>query len=187
MKANKILIIIQISLMYISQILLLLSGIILVELASDLQDLMAALFIAGIVLSLVSTAVSIAILVLSVISIFKKNNENMTLFTMIIKLVAIPWYIGNFVLCGFLIAGMLNPFLLLAIPLMICLFVCVTYIDMLAVSANNIAIIISELKKKAAKPSFLLIFGMILQTVFCIDIVGAILTYIDHKKNIITE
>ncbi len=182
MKVNKVLIIIQLAIMYISEILLALAAFPNVFNLQELENASGALFIAAIVTSLVAVLFAFAILVPSIISIFKKNNEDMTLFTMIIKLAAIPWYIINFILCGFMLAGALNPFMFFAIPFMIAIFECVTYIDMFAVSFNNVAVLISELRTKTIKPSALLIVGMVFHFIFCLDVLGAIFTYVNYRK-----
>lgn len=182
MRTNKILIILQLCLMYISQACILIGGLVVFDDNATLQEVMNLLFRSGVIIALATTVLSIGILVPAIISIFKKNNEDMTRFTMIIKLAAIPWYIMNFVLCTMLVAGMLNPFLVLGIPIMVFIFVCITYINMFVVSANNVAGIIGQLKDRTLKINPLLIVGVIFHFIFCLDILGAIFTYANHRK-----
>ena len=182
MKANKILIIIQLSMMYLSQLLMLI-GVLQYE-TEELQHNMGYFLMAGLIVAIVVAVLSMGLLVPSFISIFKKNNEDMTKFTMIIKLAAIPWYIVNFVVCSMVILGMLNPFFLMGIPLFAFIFVSTTYINMLAVSANNIGVIISELITHKIKSNGLLIVGMIFHFMFCLDVLGAIFTYVNYRKSI---
>lgn len=183
MKANKILLIIQTVLMYISMIAMYVAELILPNNEVDYGYISTPMFYASIAINGVALAITVAIIVLSIITIFKKKVEDATQFTMIIKVVLIPWYIANFALWGLLAAAMLNPFLFFVIPLVICISTVGTYVFMFGCSFNNICTLISELKAKKIKINGLFIAGMILQIFFCIDIVGAILTFIAHKKN----
>ncbi len=183
MKITKPLLIIQLALMYLSEILITIGALVVVEAENEtLQIVMKWFFFSGIILAGVVAFLSTFILIPIIMSIFKKNNQDMTKFTMIIKLAAIPWYILNFIMCFFTIAGMFNPFMMIGIPFMIVIFVCITYIDMVVVSANNVAVIISELKTKQIKFSPLLIIGIIFHFIFCLDVLGAIFTYVNYKK-----
>lgn len=182
MKVNKILLIIQTALMYVSLILLIIPAFALLSYAGDNNIVYMALFTAGVVVGLVAALIAAGVIVPSIVSIFTNNNEDMSKFTMIIKLASIPWYVGNFAMWGLLVAGMLNPFLLIAIPLVICIAVFITYVDMLSISMNNICVIISNLRKKKYQPNALLIVGMVFQFIFCLDILGAIFTYLDCNK-----
>ncbi len=181
MKANKVLIIIQLLLMYIAGILMFVSA--LTPISEETEQIIRALFFTGLGMAVAVAVYSCAILIPSFISIFKKNNVDMTRFTMIIKLAAIPWYILNFIFCVFLIAGMLNPFMMIAIPLMILILVSLTYIDLLPVSVNNVAVIISDFRAKTLKPNGFLIVGMVFHFIFCLDVLGSIFTFVNYKKN----
>ena len=122
------------------------------------------------------------IFVLSIITIFKKEIVDSTKLIMILKLALIPWYIANFVLWGLLVAGMFNPFLMIGIPIVITISAIGTYVLMFSSSIVNVCTIIGELKNKTLKPSGLLIAGMALQFIFCLDGLGAVFTYIVCNK-----
>ena len=87
------------------------------------------LLVAFLVLSILVFPICILNTVFPIISIFK-GEYNPSKTTMIVKLVLIPWYILNYVMCGFIVAGCLNPFLMLAIPIIIIIASLVTYIYM---------------------------------------------------------
>ena len=184
MKVSKVLSIIQLSLMYISLILIIIAAIPFMASADVPEGLSLGLFIAGITCGSLALGVAIAIYVISFISIFKNNTVNHTQYVMINKIVAIPWFIGNFVLYALLIAGMLNPFLMMAIPVVIFLGVVITYLDMLSSTMINVGYLISAWRNKILKPNALSIIGVILEFIFCVDFLGAIFVFIDNKKQI---
>ena len=182
MKASRVLLIIQTSLMYISMILFYIPAFNILNSDDTLNDGYKALLITGVSLAVLASLLAIVSMILSIVSIFLKNNKDNTKFIMILKIVLIPWYIASFTLWALMILGMLNPFLFFAIPIMIILSMFGTYIYMLSSSLNNICLIISNFKNKTLEVKPLFIVGMILQLFFCIDIVGAILDYIASKK-----
>ena len=63
-----------------------------------------------------------------------------------------------------------------------CIAVFITYVDMLSISMNNICVIISNFRQRRYKANALLIVGMVFQFIFCLDILGAIFTYLDCNK-----
>lgn len=182
MKASRALLIIQTTLMYISMILFYIPAFNILNSEDTLNNGYKATLITGLSLVIIAFLVAIATMILSTISIFLKNDKNNTKFIMIIKIILIPWYIANFTLWALMILGMLNPFLFVAIPIMIVLSMFGTYIYMLSSSLNNICLIISNFKNKTLEVKPLFIVGMILQLFFCIDIVGAILTFIASRQ-----
>ena len=187
MKVNKIFAIIQLALMYLSIVSLL----VYVNLDFNIEDLptaiSAALLITGLVAIVLAGLIASAICVISFISIFKKGTNNYTKLVMIHKIVAIPWFIGNFVFSVLLIGGMLNPFLLWGIPVVIAILVTNTYICMLSTSMMNVGYLISSWKNKVLKPSALLIIGLILEFHFCLDFLGAIFIFSGSKKQLSEE
>ena len=181
MKANKLLLIIQTALMYLSMILVYIP-IIRMFWTKDDSPIATGLMISGAVVAGACLLMAIVIYVLSFITIFKKQVVDSTQFVMIIKFILMPWYIANFVLWALIVAGMLNPFLILGIPIIIMLSVVGTYMFMLGSTLHNVCTIIAELKNKTLKPSGLLIAGMVLQFFFCLDALGAIFTFIKCQK-----
>ena len=134
------------------------------------------LLIAFLVLSALVFPICILNTVFPIISIFK-GDYNPSKTTMIVKLALIPWYIMNYVMCGFIVAGCLNPFLMLAIPIIICIASVVTYIYMVTTSLYDVAYFIRGLIKKRIKVSAIYIVSLIFLFIFCLDIAGGILFY----------
>ena len=100
---------------------------------------------------------------------------------MIVKLALIPWYVLNFYLCIMLIAGFLNPWLMLATPIVAAILICSTYIYMLATSLPDIAYLIRTLIKKKIRIKTSLVFAVIFLFIFCLDIIGGLMFYIITK------
>ena len=101
----------------------------------------------------------------------------MSKITMIVKLVSIPWFIANYVLWFFMIVGMLNPILFLAIPIVLLLTISITYLFMISMSLNNIIPIFIMIKNNEVKKTPLLVVGIIFHFIFCLDILGSIFVY----------
>ena len=180
MKINKVFAIIQLSLMYISLVLLYVGFLT----PNSEEDLTTALVISGFVMALLAGAFATAICVISFVSIFKRGVKDYTKFVMIYKIIAIPWFIANFVLCVLLIGGMLNPFLLIAIPLVVTILVSSTYINMVSSSMIDFGYVLSSMRRKVIRLSPLLIIGLIFGFNFCLDVVGAILIFVGNKKQL---
>ena len=107
------------------------------------------------------------------LSVFK-DHENPTKSTLVIKLAAIPWYAVNFYFWAGLASGFLNPFLLIALPLVIGLGVVLTYFVMLSTSLYSIAYLIRGLKKQMFPFRPVYVPAAIFHFIFCLDVVGAI-------------
>ena len=184
MKINKIFMIVQLSLMYLS---LLCCYLIAIPLGANIElpqwasyaSLITA--ISGVV---IASLFSIAIMIISFISIFKKEAVDQTKFVMIYKIIAIPYFIGNFIFCALVIAGMLNPFLFLAAPIVAGIFMFFTYVNMLGSSVVDVAYVINSFKNKTLKPHPLVIIGIILEFIFCVDFLGAIFIFLEKRKQI---
>ena len=182
MKINKIFAIVQLSLMYISLICLFIASFI--PGSEDPNPAITALVVTGIVTISLACMFALAICIISVVTIFKRGTLDCTKFVMVYKFIAMPWFIGNFVLCVLLVAGMLNPFLLIAIPLVVSILSSSTYICMIATSAMNVGYVISSWRNKTIRPCVILIVGMVLGFVFCVDFLGAIFVYSNNKKQL---
>ena len=119
--------------------------------------------------------------VTSLISAFK-NDVDPTKDTMVIKLSLIPWYALNFVI-GFVLVGIfLNPFMMIAIPVILALLISSTYMLMVCTSIGDVAYLARKIIKKEWKVSPSMIISAIFLFVFCLDVVGAIILYAKSKK-----
>lgn len=179
MKANKILLIIQTVLMYISIVMFYIPAFnILNNEDGSLSNALNAMLITGLVFGVLAFLLSLVIVILSIVSVFTKNNQDTTKFTMILKIVLIPWFIANFILWALMILGMLNPFLFIAIPFIMALSIFGTYVYMLCSSLNNLGFLLSSIKNRTIKVKPILIVGMVFHLFFCLDVIGSIFTYI---------
>ncbi|MBO4538828.1 MAG: hypothetical protein J5781_01015 [Clostridia bacterium] len=115
------------------------------------------------------------------LSVFK-DHDNPTKITLVIKLAAIPWYVVNFYFWFGLASGFLNPFLLIALPLVIGLGVVLTYFVMLSTSLYSIAYLIRGLKKQMFPFRFVYVPAAVCHFIFCLDVVGAIWLRVLLKK-----
>ena len=182
MKANKPLLIVQLSLMYVGMISLFLTIILAATQSNPDQILGRTFAILGIVCHALASCLAVPIFILSFISIFKKDIKDQTLYIMAHKIIAVPWFIANFVFAFLISAAMLNPFLFLAIPVWIVISVVFTFVNMFSSSIVNLAYVINSFINKRLKPSGLLITGLVFQFIFCLDFLGAIFIFIDNKK-----
>ena len=101
---------------------------------------------------------------------------------MVMKLSLIPWYALNFVIGFVFVSIFFNPFMMVAIPVIIALLVSSTYILMLSTSIADIAYCVYNVIKKKWDVSPSLIFSVILLFIFCLDVVGSIVLYKKSKK-----
>ena len=181
MKVNKILAIIQLSLMIISLVFLYVAGFIAPDAPSEL---IRAFAVTGLISILVADTLAVVITIIAFVSIFKNNTTDTTKFVMIYKIIAIPWFIANFVFCLILVAALLNPFTMIAIPLVIAILSLSTYVCMIPTSMMNVGYVISYLRRKVIKVSPLIIIGLIFGFIFCLDLLGAIFVFAQNKKQL---
>lgn len=120
-------------------------------------------------------------LIFALIGLFKRINSPYKT-TVIIKLALIPWYVINFFFGFMLVAATLNPFLMLAGPLIIFILCAVTYIYMLGTSLSSYAYTIRGLMDKKLKINGYIICGFIFMAMFCLDIIGSFLLYYNEKE-----
>ncbi len=107
----------------------------------------------------------------------KINDNNGTIkITMISKLVLVPYFIINFLVCALLIAGFAFIFTILSTIILIPLFVLANFLTMLVTSSYNISYLINKFKNKEIN---LLTFFIhfIFQLVFIGDIIDTIYIY----------
>ena len=113
----------------------------------------------------------------------KANGEASPLkTTYIVKLALIPWYIFNIVYIFYIVAGSLNPFLLLAIPVEIAIAVFITYVLMLLTGIHNVFYVSKAIIKKRVGSSALTVLCIVSQFVFVLDVIGAVILHTIMKK-----
>ncbi len=129
------------------------------------------------ILLCVALVLGIAALVFAVIGTVKREDDPKTKTTVIIKAVMIPFFCINIYLWCVLLSGLMNPFLFLTIPIVICLGVCLTWCYMFMTSFPDIIYMIAFLIRKKKKPDIRMILGLIFEFFFLLDLVGAILIH----------
>lgn len=177
MKVNKIFLIIQTILMYILGICVLTAGILALLEFGDIAEVLFVSFLIGLLAFLPFYLVN---LVFGIIEIFK-DSINALKMTFIIKLIHIPWYCINFFIIFLFVAGMLNPFLMLGIPILLLLSWFFTYVYMVSSGIHSVTYIIHKMIKKEIKPNTLTIFALVFNFIFCLDIAGSIILFVKYK------
>ena len=113
-----------------------------------------------------------------------KQEDPKTKMTVIIKALFIPFFLINITLYVLSFLGMLNPFLMWAIPLVMVIGVCLTYAYMFMSSWPDIIYMIIYLIKNKRRPKPGMVLGIIFELFFVLDIVGAILVNKAYKESL---
>lgn len=113
-----------------------------------------------------------------------KQEEPKTKMTVIIKALFIPFFLINLTLYVLSFLGMLNPFLMWAIPLVMVIGVCLTYAYMFMSSWPDIIYMIIYTIKNKRRPKPGMVLGIIFEFFFVLDIVGAILINKAYKESL---
>lgn len=156
-------------------------GLILVKLSYAVDETIGALFVGGFSAFALMIPLGIVSFVFACLQ-FARLAASPLKTAIIVKLCLIPWYVINFMICGLLVAGFLNPWLMLAVPILIGLEVFVTYVVMLLTGIHSITYTIKFLILHKIKPTAPIVIALIFHLIFCLDIVGAIMLNIEHKK-----
>lgn len=182
MKA-KVTLLIQMIGMYLMQLPLLVAIIIdYVQINPELQtSLTRGLFIATFVMLVLMIPICIVNVVFSLVSVFK-DDANPTKITMIVKLCLIPWYALNFIFELAFTAIFFNPFTFIAIPVVVAIFVLLTYLLMVTTSIADLAYAMRNTTRKKWRIKASTVFAVIFLFVFCLDVIGAIMLYFKSKK-----
>ena len=184
MKNNKVLLIVQVVLMYLAQLPFYI-GLILTKVPNNSQydDLIIKLILIGFILTILILPIALVNAIMALISHIK-GDYNPTKVTMISKLLLIPWYVMNFCLCVLIVVGFMNPWLMLFAPVVAFFLICMTYILMLSTSIFDIAYFFKRIRKKEIFADCLYIFTMIFLFSFCLDVIGSIIFYIRTNKSL---
>ena len=113
-------------------------------------------------------------LIFAIIGTAKREEDPKTKLSVIIKALMVPFFCINICLWGVLVSGMLNPFLFLAIPAIIVIGCCLTYVYMIMTSMPDIIYMISFLVRRKKKPNIFMILGIIFEFFFVLDLLGSI-------------
>ena len=183
MKSYKVLLILQLVLMYLAHLpFYILIILVRIPMADEVVDkLFPTLLLGGIIATALILPLCLVNAIFAVISLIRGSN-NPSKTTMIVKLALIPWYIINFMICCFLISGFLNPFLMLAAPIVLCILVGITYLLMVSTSLFDIAYIINKMIRKEIKEKGLIITSLIFLFFFTFDVLGSIILHFKTKQ-----
>ena len=183
MKATRVLLYAQLIAMYAMQTPLYAIMVLIRFPKNDVLDnWVTGLLIASLVLAILTFPLCLVTAGFSIASIFK-GDESPAKATMIVKLALIPWYLLNFFFGFLLVAGFMNPFLMIAIPLLVGILSSFTYAFMLATGLPDIAYVIHRGWKERIKPNGLTITGLVFLFIFCLDILGGIFLHVGTKPN----
>ena len=181
MKASKIILALTVVVLYVMQALVFfpMYGIL------NQKDFGDFNFPAIFILLGVSLVLGLAAFILAIIGSVK-NEAPVTIVTVVLKAVMVPFFGINLYLWIMGIIGMLNPFLMLGIPAVGFIGVCLTYVYMLMTSLPEILYTIIFCVKNKKRPVVFMIVGVILEFFFIGDIIGAIMLHKAFKDTIMT-
>lgn len=100
---------------------------------------------------------------------------------MIAKLTMIPWFICNFFQCGLLVAGFLNPFLMLALIIVLPLLILMTYMAILPASVASTALGVAHIRRKQGGLKGMMIW-QVFEYVFVLDVIASVVLYVKCYK-----
>ena len=176
MLASKIVILVATLILYVMQMLIavpLFGAFVLEENWGELDN--TRLSAVGILLA-VALVLDLVSFVLAIIGSAKQEDPK-TKMTVIIKALFIPFFLINITLYVLSFLGMLNPFLMWAIPLVMVIGVCLTYAYMFMSSWIYLI-------KNKRRPKLGMVLGIIFEFFFVLDIVGAILVNKAYKESL---
>lgn len=119
--------------------------------------------------------------------LIQKRNKNIFKRTMIFKLILIPWYYFNFLIWMIYFAAFINPWLILASPIILIFGVTFTYIFMILNGLNNIIYILKNMIKNKINYKTSIISAIIFQFIFILDVVSSIIFYINRNEFLIKK
>ncbi len=181
MKVNKITLIAQAIGMYVMHIPLYIFFIVGLLSSTD-EAFVLGLIKTSLILMAIVLPICIANAVLSIISIFK-GNIDISKTVMKVKLALIPWYVINFAMCVILVAVMLNPFMMIGIPVVVALAIVAAYFCMVITSLPDVAYYLRKVFiEKEEQITSQKVVTIVFLFIFCLDIVGAIRFYRENKK-----
>lgn len=180
MKINNVFLILQCIVMYLFQLPFALM-LILARIPNINSSVISGLMLAGVISGALIIPVSITNIVLGFTTFVRKTVSSLKT-TMVVKIILIPWYIINFLVCFLLIAGFLNPWLFLAVPIILSFLIAITYIHLLATSITNVCYFIKYHIVNKLSFDGVTIVGIIFHFIFCLDFIGAIILEQKYKR-----
>ena len=100
---------------------------------------------------------------------------------MIVKLILMPFFVINFIIGFMTMAAFANPFLFMALWIVIPALCVMTYAEMLVTSSYNLGAMIHRIRSKQNTFGELALF-IISQFIYILDVVGAIIFYARQRN-----
>ena len=136
--------------------------------------ILAAMFLlAAFVLGCVNLAFGIAQI--------SNPKDGMAKTVMIVKLVLMPFFVINFIIGFLTMAAFANPFLFMALWIVIPVLCVMTYAEMLVTSSYNLGALIHKIRSKQNTFGELALF-IISQFIYILDVVGAVILYARQRN-----
>ncbi|MDE7106514.1 MAG: hypothetical protein K2O22_05055 [Anaeroplasmataceae bacterium] len=176
MKKEKIARIALIISMYLPQVFIVLDAILIRFIVND--TLLLSFLIVAFVLMGISFIVGLINVGIAFQNIFR-DTPSPARFTIIMKLVLIPWYFLNFLVWLLLVGICANPWLMLAVPLVIGMGIAYTFAFLFFTNVYNFSYVIKLVKEKKIQLTKSIILPVVLHFIFVLDILGSMLL---HKK-----
>ncbi|MDE6408461.1 MAG: hypothetical protein K2K50_07665, partial [Anaeroplasmataceae bacterium] len=128
------------------------------------ETLLMSLLIVALILMGVSFLIGLVNTAIAILDIFS-DTPSPTRSTMIMKLVLIPWYFLNFFDWLLVVGICANPWLMLAIPLVICMAIGYTFVILLFTNVHNFSYVIRLIKNKEIKLTSNIVIPVVLHFV----------------------
>ena len=180
MKRSNVILIVQSVCMYVIHFPFYLA-LILARIPSVSFETIGTLFTVGLVALLAMIPVCIVSFIFAMLNLMPKVSSPIKT-TLIVKCCLIPWYILNLFVCVILVAGFLNPWLFLAVPVLMGIEAVITYIFMLSTSLHSVIYTIKCNASRKIQINPAMIVALVFQFFFCLDVVGAIILYKEFNK-----
>ncbi len=116
------------------------------------------------------------------VSQMSKPKEGVCKTVMIIKLILMPFFVLNFIICFLITAACLNPFLFMALGIVISVMCVLTFGEMIATSSYNLGYLAHKIKYEGSTFGELALL-IVSQFLYFFDVVGAIILYIRVKES----
>jgi len=171
--------IIQMALMYLTQLPFVLAILSIMRYEASFEEVEPLLKL-GLIDGVCLFPVCAASVALGLIKGLKKKGNPLGI-TLCVKLLLIPFYIINFVICILLVGGFLNPFLMIALPLLIMIEIGITYVLMISTSIQSFTYILKALPSNHKRANPAIITGLIFLFIFSLDVIGIIMLNSEFK------
>lgn len=117
---------------------------------------------------------------------FSHPFEDTIRFTFITKMVAIPFFCLNFFICFIVLAGFMNPWLLIGVPLVLALEIGMTYLVLIATSSHMVVYLANKLFAREVSLECGLM-NIVLHLFFVFDVFSSLYLFIKFRNGITSK